>query len=245
MKTFHLANAQGKNARLPLLRSGSGRKSNKRTETGEAVFSEKLHRGDSPIAVPETPEEIQAFSERLVKEDPEIDVEHAGMILDNISRGFRVPGEPELAGTFEKMVAQYAPDGTLKKKERVEIKETNIDTENPVKMGKALPLKEAFSKFVFHNHFVLRHDDGVQFEFLSGIAKELWEKQEVVVLGTGAKGNQPLVFVQGPTAYKAFLYGELRDGKYRLLVLLTRMELKAPEKPAEEKAETEPKPADA
>jgi hypothetical protein len=241
MKTFHLANAQGKNARLPLLKSGTGKKTSKRTESLLPVFSERIHRGDHTLEVPEDPDRLVSFVDTLLKEDPEIDMQHAGLVLENITRGYRVPGTAELTGNFKKMVAQFATDGTLKKKAPIDLKDPNLDTETPIKMGKTMPIKEAFSKFVFHNHFVIRHDDGVQFEFLYNIAKELWEKQEVASLGAGPKGNQPLVFVQGPTAYKAFLYGEVQDGKYRLLVLLTRLEIKVPEKPVEAPAADEAK----
>lgn len=222
MKTFHLATESGKNARVPIGRTASTKlKTIQLTADKEETFTEMVHRGDAP--------EEGITPEALVSGDPEIDMEHVGMILSGATRGYRKAGDKELVGDFQKFVTTYLPDGTEKEKTAHSPKKANVDDTVPVKMGKRIPVAEAFSRFVFHNHYALTHDDGVKYEFLHSIAKDLHEKGEMAALGAGAKGVAPLVFLEGGTPYRAFLYGECEGDKYRLLVLVTRMELKLPE----------------
>lgn len=210
------------------------------TADKEETYTETIHRGDAP-GEGVTPE-------ALIAGDPEVDMAHAGMIVADATRGYRKPGTKELVGDFQKFVTTILPDGTVKEKTAHSPKKANTDDIVPVKMGKRMPAAEAFGRFVFHNQYALTHDDGVKYEFLHAIAKDLCEKQEVAALGAGAKGTAPLVFLEGGTPYRAFLYGECEGDKYKLLVLVTRMELKRPEGRGEEennegKGETGPEKA--
>ena len=69
---------------------------------------------------------------------------------------------------------------------------------------------------------------------LYGVAKRLYQKKEVALLGAGPKGNAPLVLRDKGSPHRAFLYGELGVGadsdQYRLLLLLSNQELKLPQK---------------
>lgn len=222
MKTFHLSTESGKNARVPIGRTPSTKlKPVQLNADKEETFTEMVHRGDL------VPEGITA--EAIIAGNPEVDLPHAGMILSGATRGYRKAGQKELVGDFQKFVTTFLPDGTEKEKTTHSPKKANTDDIVPVKMGKRIPITEAFGRFVFHNHYAITHDDGVKYEFLHSITKDLWDKQEMATLGAGAKGNAPLVFLEGGTPYRAFLYGECEGEKYKLLVLVTRMELKRPE----------------
>lgn len=235
MKTFHLSTESGKNARVPIGRSPSTKqKSSLLTSEKEETYTETVHRGDNPAP------EKGFTSEAIIAGDPEVNNELAGLILRDATRGYRKEGENELIGDFQKFVTYLLPDGTVKQKTPHVPKKANTDDVVPIKMGKRIPITEAFSRFVFHNHYEITHDDGVKFEFLESIAKDLWEKKEMAALGAGAKGTAPLVFLQGGTPYRAYLYGETEGDKYRLLVLITRLELKRPE--SRNNTQTEPEP---
>jgi hypothetical protein len=92
-----------------------------------------------------------------------------------------------------------------------------------------MPLQQALTQFVFKQTCQILHEDGVTMDFLFGIAKDLHDKQEVALLGAGAKGNQPLVIRDKGSPYRAFLYGEVNgDNQYKLLLLLSDQELKRP-----------------
>lgn len=64
------------------------------------------------------------------------------------------------------------------------------------------------------------------FDFLYEIAKDLQEKDAMIMLGGGVKGNEPLVFQDGGKTYRAFLEGRVKDKSYILLIHLSNLELK-------------------
>jgi len=68
--------------------------------------------------------------------------------------------------------------------------------------------------------------NGLTFDFLFDIASELHEKDSLMMVGAGPKGNEPLVFQDGGKTYRAFLEGRVKDKTYILLMHLTNLELK-------------------
>jgi hypothetical protein len=48
----------------------------------------------------------------------------------------------------------------------------------------------------------------------------------MMMIGGGKKGNEPLIFQNGGTPYRAFLEGRVKDQQYLLLIHLTNLELK-------------------
>jgi len=233
MNIFHLSTETGTNARVGLARTKTeSPKIVHFTDSKEETRTERIHRGNN-LGTP--------TSQGLIDGDPEIDMEKIGMILPPSTRAYRIPGSDDIVGDFQTFVTTFLPDGTAKEKVPFLQKKSNTNDTNPIKMGKRIPLLEALQKFAFHNHYALAHDDGIKYEFLQKIAQELHEKQELATLGAGAKGNLPLIFIDGGSPCRAFLYGETDGEKYRLLVLLTRQELKLPEK-KQESQDNDPQP---
>jgi hypothetical protein len=222
MKSLHLAKEDATNAKVTLGHTG-GKKTKILicTPQGLPTQTETLHRGQS--------QKEPANGEELVQGDPEADLENAGRILADTTRAYQDPEKNVLVGDFSKMATTRGPDGEIKSHEIHKPKKQNIDDILPVKMGKRIPVKEAFEKFAFGNAYVLTHEDGVQYEFLHGIAKSLGQSQEMAFLGAGQKGNAPLVFMEGGTPYRALLAGQTEGEKYRLVLLTTRTELKKPQ----------------
>ncbi len=85
--------------------------------------------------------------------------------------------------------------------------------------------------FAFKQTLQVAHVDGLTFEFLRDLARDLAQKNEVAIVGAGPKGNLPLVTREAGTAYRAFLHGEV-DGtdRYKFLLLLSDQELKLPDR---------------
>ncbi|MBC6480895.1 MAG: hypothetical protein GDA56_27065 [Hormoscilla sp. GM7CHS1pb] len=50
----------------------------------------------------------------------------------------------------------------------------------------------------------------------------------LMLVGSGPKGNQPLIFRRGATPYRGFLEGRTQNDKYALILHLSKMELKKP-----------------
>jgi hypothetical protein len=223
VNTIHLATADGKNARVPLLRPRRlAPKTVKVTPLGEEVLSKTVHRGNAPV----DPATLTARA--LVEGDPEIDLANIGRIIPESSRAYRIQGAAQLEGNFQVIVTRHAPDGAVTQRGVYTPPKANINDVSPIRMGQRVPLGEIFRRYVFHHQYYLAHADGLQHEFLLAIARELEAAGEAAKLEAGPKGKQPLVFRNGGVPTAAFLVGETDGDGYLLRVMLTRMELKVP-----------------
>ena len=126
------------------------------------------------------------------------------------------------------------PDGSERERRPRATPEPNVGPEaTPLKWsGLLIPKREAIRKFVFVQKMQLAHINGLTYDFLYGMAKELEAKESLLLLGAGAKSNQPLILRRGATAYRGFLEGRTRGDTYRLVLHLSNLELKAPEEKA-------------
>ena len=92
-----------------------------------------------------------------------------------------------------------------------------------------IPKREAIRKFVFVQKMQLAHINGLTYDFLYGMAKELEAKDSLLLLGAGPKSNQPLILRRNSMPYRGFLEGRTRGETYRLVLHLSNLELKAPQ----------------
>jgi hypothetical protein len=74
----------------------------------------------------------------------------------------------------------------------------------------------------------LRHVDGLTFDFLFEMAKELEQKDSLMLVGTGEKGVSPLIFQANGRPYRGFLEGKTNGKSYQVILHLSEMELKKP-----------------
>jgi hypothetical protein len=74
----------------------------------------------------------------------------------------------------------------------------------------------------------LHHINGLTYDFLYGMARELEGKNCLMLVGAGPKSNQPLILRRGSTPYRGFLEGRTQGDKYCLILHFSNMELKAP-----------------
>lgn len=171
--------------------------------------------------------ENEAIANALINEDPEINLKLTGRFIKTSGRLY-VDSENKPVFRITKKEKIYAPDGTLK--EERDPKETVSNTLNeqlPVKpSGKLFPRKEIYNKFVFAKKYQLRHVNGLTFDFLYEMAKDLQEKDSLMLIGGGAKGLEPLIFQDGGRPFRAFLEGRVKDDTYQLIVHLSNLELK-------------------
>jgi hypothetical protein len=232
MNTIHL-DAQGKTARvlfqsLPRLRPKPAIRL--LTKCGVVSPIRILNGLDANVDPAKlTPQEI-------ISADPELAPSGAGEILDLefLTAAYFDPESetPSAVSDFKQIDIIYDAAGQEKERRPHITRKCNLDELMPIKIGKRLSLAEALTGFVIKQVYQIVHEDGVQKDFLFGIARELHEKQEVAVLGAGTKGTLPLVVRDKGSPYRAFLYGEIGtgpdEGKYKLLLLLSDQELKRP-----------------
>jgi hypothetical protein len=173
----------------------------------------------------------------LVAGDPELDLELAGTEIDadNASPAWFDPSAsvPLPIGDFADTDIVYDANGVEKARRPHLVRRSNLNELHPIKLGKRRPVAEALTAFAYKQSLQITHVDGLTFEFLRELAKDLAQKGEIAVVGAGPKGNLPLVLRESGTAYRAFLHGEVdAEGRYKLLLLLSDQELKLPESAA-------------
>ena len=76
----------------------------------------------------------------------------------------------------------------------------------------------------------LMHINGLTYDFLFGMAKDLEDQQSMMLLGGGAKANEPLILRRGNSPFRGFLEGRTQGDKYCLILHLSNLELRSPEK---------------
>jgi hypothetical protein len=171
----------------------------------------------------------------LVKEDVEIDFETYGAMLRDTSRVYVDP-DGRIVHKVQEWEIVRNVDGTEKERRPRKTPNQNVSSETPLKWsGKLMKKSEVFNKYVFVMKQQVVHINGLTYDFLYEMAKDLESKDSLMVLGGGPKSNQPLVFQRGGTPYRGFLEGRTQGDKYCLILHLSNLELKAP--PPEPKPE--------
>lgn len=172
--------------------------------------------------------DLSGVSDALIAGDPEIDMENAGRFLTDTSRVY-VDQENAIVRNVRFLEVVRNADGSVREERPRELVSTNIATDTPLRWsGVFIPKETAIRKFVFSGKAQLQHVNGLTFDFLYGMAKELHEKDSLVLLGAGPKSNEPLVLRRGATPYRGFLEGRIDGDRYCLLLHFSNLELKIP-----------------
>lgn len=177
------------------------------------------------------------YHEALIEGDPEIDLELVGRAVEETdrvylsSKGEVLYVEPRVTEVI------YGPDGEERTRRDPQVAEANVNDETPIRWtGRKMPKAEAVRRFAFRRTVQIRHVDGVTFDFLFQMAKELHEEKVVVRLTGGEDGKSPLRFVRDGSPYQGFLEGRVDESeggqRYQLLLHLSNMELKRPDEGA-------------
>ena len=168
-----------------------------------------------------------ALAQALIAGDPEVDKEVVGRDVGDTQTVF-------LSGTGEVLHASpslveviFGTDGKERERKAAESVPANTNEESPVRWTKMrLKRSEVVTKFAFCRTIQIKHVDGLSFDFLHAMAKELSDKDEVARLGAGPKGRDPLIFQENGARYQAFLEGRVDGPRYKLLLHLSNLELR-------------------
>ncbi len=169
------------------------------------------------------------YAEALIKGDPEVDLELVGKTIEQ-TQAVYLDGKGSLMFADPKFLEVVTnPDGSEKERRDPVDTESNVDASVPVHWtGKKIPLSDAVRRFAFRRNLQLQHVDGLTYDYLYAMAKELEEASVLMLVGTGEKGSGPLIFQANGRAYRGFLEGKTKGKSYRLILHLSEMELKAP-----------------
>lgn len=173
------------------------------------------------------------LSQVIVDSDPEIDLENTGRFLRDTSRVY-IDKDRSIVRNVRFIEVVKNADGSIRDRRPRQMTETNISTDTPLRWsGIFIPKEKAIRKFVFSGKVQIQHVNGLTYDFLYAMAKDLEERKSLMLLGAGAKSNQPLVLRRGGTPYRGFLEGRTNGEKYCLLLHFSNLELKVPEEEKE------------
>ncbi len=240
MGTINLSNSKGRDAICGAQTVKKPLKVRWLDEHGRQIQSSRLMKSDlqhDVAALEARAGGREKIAQMLVESDPEIDMEAFGSVLKETSRVFIDPD-----GKIVHRVRQFEvirnPDGSERERRPRKVALPNAATETPLKWsGKLMKKKEVYNKFVFAGKRQIVHVNGLTYDFLHGMAKELEATESLMLLGSGPKGNQPLVLQRGGQQYRGFLEGRTQGDKYCLILHLSNMELKPAPAPAPAKGD--------
>lgn len=227
MRTIHLADANGRDSHVsfvtvrplaPPLRVAAG----KLVAMRRFVVAGEDNTHDALAA-----SHGNNYGKALIDGDPEINLELVGRPITTTSMVY-LDGDGEVLRFAPEIIeAIYGTDGVEKERRSPQDKRPNIAEEVPLRFTKnRLKRADAVRRFAFFRTIQLWHTDGLTYDFLHGIAKSLDEADEMVLLGGGESGRDPVVFQTNGLPWRGFLEGRVDGVKYQLLLRLSNLELK-------------------
>ncbi len=231
MRSFHLSDKPGRDAFLRLVsvprppepaRAARGKSVSHR----RFVVSGDRNTHEALIAV-HGPD----YGQALINGDPEIDLSITGApVRESLSVFLAVDGSLSVSAPRIVEVV-IGPDGSERERREPIDVAGNIDANEPIRLSKLrFKRADAIRRFVFSRAAVVSHVDGLTFEFLRALAEELHAADELVMIGAGSAGREPLVLQQNGLPWRGFLEGRIDGDRHCLILRLSNMELKAPEK---------------
>jgi len=231
MAEIHIANAKGRDAVVTAEGVITPVRVRWMDEEGRAAAPVQILRGsiDRDLDVLETRAGSRAaVAELLVAEDAEIDIETFGQFINHPSRVYVGPDKKVVHRVIETEIVKN-PDGTVKETRLYEPTTGNVNTEVPLRWtGRLMKRADAIRRVVFAQKQQIVHVNGLTYDFLYAMAKELEDKESFLLVGGGPRGQEPLVFHRGAIPFRGFLEGRTRGDKYLLVLHLSNQELKAP-----------------
>lgn len=169
----------------------------------------------------------------LVSGDPEIPFDKAGRRIGPSDRVW-LREDGSVLYCARTMMVRYDANGVeVERGDFVNVEATVGDDTILPWTGRLFSREEIVHKFAIVRKIRLRHVNGLTFDFLYDIAKNLHEQDKVVLVRgvaeepDGKKRPAPLIFQTNGSAYQGFLEGRVEGDGYLLVLHLSNLELKA------------------
>lgn len=229
LRRIHISNAEQRNAVI-VASSAKAAQGPVLGVNGEvATFRRFIAAGSGRLDEDLRAEHGDDYAKELVSSDVEVDFDNVGRFIEG-TQSVLLSGDGEpLFSAPRVMEITFNPEGVeTERREPVEVASTVNDAVPLRWTGKKMPKSEVVRNFAFRRSLQLQHVDGVTFDFLFSMAKELSDEDSMVLLGAGSSGKDPIVMQVNGSPYRGFLEGRVEGDKYLLLLHLSNMELKRP-----------------
>jgi hypothetical protein len=231
MALIHLANSKGRDAHVTTEAVATALEVRWLDAAGRQARPVRILRGtldhdvDALVRQSGSP---AAVADAIIAGDPEVDLESYGAILGATSRVY-LDADKKVVTHVEEWELVRDPDGEVKERRPRKPPAANTATDVPLRWsGKLFRKADVYNRFVFAAKMQITHTNGLTYDFLFGMAKELEDKESMLLVGGGPKSTQPLVFQRGGTPYRGFLEGRTQGDKYSLILHLSNLELRKP-----------------
>jgi len=231
MRLLHLADPDQRNSDVQFVSVSAPPPPARATAAGPVGFRRYVAAADAGTHESLVRAHGSDYGQALIQGDPELDLEQIGRPVESTSTVYlAADGEVlRVAPTLVEILLDA--DGAEKERRAPQDVAANVH-------GAAAPLRwtksrfkrsDAVRRFAFARTVQLVHVDGLTYDYLYGIAKQLDEADELVLLGAGANGREPLVFQLNGVPWRGFLEGRVEGRRYQLLLRLSNLELKTRE----------------
>ncbi|MCA9130729.1 MAG: hypothetical protein KDB22_26770 [Planctomycetales bacterium] len=232
MAEINIANSEGRDAQVALASVAS-------TKTIRWIDEQQRQASSVRFVKATLDHELSALTDRygeaakiaqaLIDGDPEIDLENTGRFLRETARVY-VDKHRGIVRNVRFWEIIKNADGTVRERRPRQLADTNISADSPLRWSGVFVNKaQAIRKFVFSSKAQLQHVNGLTYDFLFAMARDLEERKSLMLLGAGPKSQKPLILRRGGTPYRGFLEGRTEGDKYCLLLHFSNLELKTPQ----------------
>jgi hypothetical protein len=169
------------------------------------------------------------LSRMLISGDPEIDFETAGRTTGPCDR-VHIDGDGQILYAPSVLEVRCGSDGMECDRRLLSVRPSNLVTPTPpVWSGVLLPRVEIVRQYALTRAYQVMHTNALEFDFLFCIAGHLDERKAMAQIGSGRRGNGPLILERNGPKYRGFLDGRVQGDAMRLVLYLAAFELAAPE----------------
>ena len=231
-RRIRLADHRGRDATVLLVPVSESSKQRHQDVEGRPVRSMRRVRGtretcaDALLGCYPDPDEL---ARALISGDPEIDLEKTGRATGPCDR-VHVNGDGQILYAPSFMEVRYGTDGIEQERRLLSVRPSNLVTPAPPTWsGVLLPRGEAVRRYALTRTYQVMHTNALEFDFLHGIAAYLDERNVMAQVGSGRRGNGPLILERNGPKYRGFLDGRIQGDAMRLVLYFAAFELAMPE----------------
>lgn len=189
----------------------------------------KTTEGHDHVALSARHPDPEALAAALLAGDPEIDLEQVGRPVGPVNQVWVNP-DGKILYSARTLRVVYGADGAEKSREDYVDVEATVNEQFALPWtGRLQPVERVVRNFALVQKVQLRHINGLTYDFLHELAAHLQEKQSMLVLRGGEKGEKPLIFQRNGSSYFGFLEGRADAEGFLLVLHLSNLELKAVE----------------
>ncbi len=172
------------------------------------------------------------YAQALIDGDPETDMEQVGRFLGSMDTVYLSAEGHVLHASPQVVEIVLDPAGQERERRVPQDVPGNVNDELPVRWtGRKIPKDQAVRRFAFTRAIQLRHVDGLTYDYLYAMARELADESVMMLVGAGADGKSPLIFQANGSPYRGFLEARVDGERYQLVLHLSNTELKLPPPP--------------